>query len=101
MKKLLKRLRIRNRAFRRGAEIIQDRPPFMWSKQENRHLIRLNRIKCGKPPFGSSNEPRVVGEVYECQVSLHSFGLVTQKPEFSDSIRDLYGLRRYQLGILK
>jgi hypothetical protein len=89
LKLFLKRLTVKRRAFKLGQKIINNRIPTLWSRSENKNLIRLNRIVAGLKPFSWDKNTRWVRGVFECKVSLHSFGNIADKPVFGDAIRDL------------
>ena len=98
MNSLIKKFTIRKRANERGIQIINGRYYTNWSKSDNRNLIRLNRICKGRKPFHWDGKPRMVDNVFECQVSLFSFGNIIIKPTFADSVRDLLAYNKLMLG---
>jgi len=92
IKKLIKSLTIRRRANERGLQIINGRHPSLWSKSDNRNLIRLNRICEGYKPFQWDGEPRMVGKkvsVFECKTALSNYGNIKEKANLTDSVEDL------------
>lgn len=86
MIRIWKRLTIRRRANQLGVRIIAGRFPSMWSNDENRTLVRLNRICEGLPPFKSSSGFRQVGDVPEFPFSLEKFGNIVKKIEARNGI---------------
>lgn len=96
MRKLLRRFKIKTRAQARGLQIIAGRGPSAWSRWDHRQLIRLNRLASGLPAFHWDGKPRRVAAVFECQVSLYSFGNHATKPDLVDSLRDLIAYRLFE-----
>jgi hypothetical protein len=80
---------MKRRANARGLALIAGRLPHQWNKFDNRNLIRLNRICEGEKPFSWGGKPRLIKGVYECQVTLYSFGNITRHPGLRESYRDL------------
>lgn len=76
IKKIIKKLTIRKRAFNKGSKIVEK---YGWAinsitNNENRTLIRLNRIKNGQPPFTSKFIGESLGGVWESCVALQIYG---------------------------
>jgi hypothetical protein len=89
LKRWLRKRTLRNRANKRGQQIISGRPDSLWSKSETRNLIRINRICAGLKPFHWDGKPRMVRGSFECQVSLWKFGNVKERAGFVEAVRDL------------